>query len=118
MYNPLDELRNVREYLILINFIDDTNTKVKIEKDKNKENIYRMILKRDHRQISFSCIDSKIPDILKIFKQFLILFHVSYIQFSEAFDIYDKNIYKEYYKNYMKLSKLYSDDELECLSKL
>ena len=36
MYNPLDELRNVREYLILINFIDDTNTKVKIEKDKNK----------------------------------------------------------------------------------
>lgn len=116
----ISELKYLNKYLILINFIDDTQTKVNITKHNKKTDTYKLVLKRNKKQITFyySLPKDQEPDLLHMFRHFLILFPVDYNQFKVAFEIENQEIYDNCYSSYLKLSKLYSDDELYILHKL
>lgn len=120
MSNMISEFKYLNKYLTLINFIDDTKTKVNITKHNKKTDTYKLVLKRNKKQITFyySLMNNQEPDLLYLFRHFLIFFPVSFEQFKTAYEIDNQEIYDNCYNSYIKLSKLYSDDELYILHKL
>lgn len=110
-------LNDIYKDVLLWDFLEKTKTRIYFSKKSNTS--FSMTLKRKKKQITFkyTCTQElqDYPEVTKLFRQFMILFPISYEIFVDAYDISDKKIYESALKDYNKLSKIYTDDELSIL---